>query len=306
MSSQNINYPVQGVLDLGIEVQRDVNGIEMGILENGIPYLTQNGLAKFAGVARSVIYDIANEWEAKFSETILGSDRNSILKSSLFQKGYKEPKLYIETKKDGQINYSYPDVVCMAILEYYTFDSKNKNETASNNYRALAAYGLQNFIYNSLNYKPLDKWVYYNDRVSLLQNRVPDGYFIVFKEITGLIVDLINANLTVNHKTVPDISVGKIWAKYWKDNNLDKKYGARIPCKHNYPSYYPQASSNPQDIHAYPDMALAEFRDWFKNQYLPTKFPAYILNKANLLPGGKIEANLIASMYNTNQITRSQ
>ena len=29
--------PRQGVLDLGIEVERNVGGIEMGVLENGIP-----------------------------------------------------------------------------------------------------------------------------------------------------------------------------------------------------------------------------------------------------------------------------
>ena len=47
----------QGVLDIGIEIQRDVNGIEMGVLENGVPFLTQTGLAKISGVARSVIFD---------------------------------------------------------------------------------------------------------------------------------------------------------------------------------------------------------------------------------------------------------
>ena len=36
-------------LDLGIEVQKDINGIEMGVLENGIPYLTQRGLATVTG-----------------------------------------------------------------------------------------------------------------------------------------------------------------------------------------------------------------------------------------------------------------
>lgn len=50
MSSQKAT-PHQLVLDIGVQIQADVNGIEMGVLENGIPYLTQNGLAKIAGVA---------------------------------------------------------------------------------------------------------------------------------------------------------------------------------------------------------------------------------------------------------------
>jgi hypothetical protein len=31
--------PPQYILDLGIEVQRDVNGVEMGVLENGIRWI---------------------------------------------------------------------------------------------------------------------------------------------------------------------------------------------------------------------------------------------------------------------------
>jgi hypothetical protein len=37
--------PKQYTLDLGIEVEKSVGGVEMGVLENGMPYLTQTGLA---------------------------------------------------------------------------------------------------------------------------------------------------------------------------------------------------------------------------------------------------------------------
>lgn len=36
--------PKQFPLDLGIEIERDIGGVEMGVLENGMPYLTQRGL----------------------------------------------------------------------------------------------------------------------------------------------------------------------------------------------------------------------------------------------------------------------
>jgi len=292
----------QLILDLGVEIQRDVNGIEMGVLENGIPYLTQTGLAKISGTARSVIFDITQEWEKHYEDEILGKDRNSFLKEYLFRRSYFERRLYIETKKDGSVNYAYPDIVCMAILEYYAFESKSKNEVAIENYRKLAVYGLQRFIYEALNYTAANKWKYYNDRVSILQNRSPDGHFIVFSEVTGLIVDLINANLPINHKTIPDISVGCAWAAYWSDNGLDQKYGERIRCDHDYPPYYPQAESNPQTIWAYPDEALPEFRKWFKHEYLITRFPKYILTKSKILPGGKQEAEKIAALYRPKQI----
>lgn len=284
-------------LDLGVEVQRDVNGIEMGVLENGIPFLTQRGLALATGAHRRAIQDITQEWEEHFDDEILVKDRISFIKQYLFDRGYTERKLYIETTKDGSQHYAYPDIVCMAILEYYAFETRSPNKEATDNYRRFAAYGLQRFIYDSLNYTPGDKWAYHHERVSLLANTAPEGYFIVFNEITGLIVDLITADLTVNHKTIPDISVGQMWAKHWKASGLSAAYGDRIPCEHNYPPRYPQSLSNPQEANAYPNSALAEFRRWFKNDYLATKFPPYILKKAHLLHGGQEEALKIGNMY---------
>lgn len=294
--------PKQIALDLGIEVQKEIDGIEMGVLENGIPYLTQMGLAAISGAARSVIYDISRDWEEHYDDEVLGKDRISWLRQYLFERGYKERELYIETFKDGNSHYAYPDIVCMAILEYYAFEAKSPNAIAVDNFRKLATYGLRRFIYDALQYTPEDKWRHYHDRVSLLKGSAPPGYFTVFNEIGGMVVDLINANLTVNDKTVPDISVGIAWAKHWKDNDLAKQFGDRTPYSHNYPEYFPQAASNPQDANAYPDAALPEFRKWFKETYLLTKFPQYILKKANLLSGGKPEATQIANMYNQKQI----
>lgn len=284
-------------LDLGVEIQKDVNGIEMGVLENGIPYLTQRGISEITGVNRSVIQAISKDWEDHWDDQVIGKDRLFFFRKYLEEKGFREPTLYIETVQKGVIHYAYPDVVCMAFLEYYAFESKGESKTALENYRRFAAFGLRSFIYEALEYTPGDKWRYYHDRVSLLKDSSPDGYFIIFKETTGLIVDLIAADLTVNSKTVVDGSVGAHWATYWKANNLEQKYGGRIPFEHNYPSYYPQALSNPQPANAYPDAALPAFRQWFREVYLLTKFPTYILTKANLLPGGKAEALQIGGMY---------
>ncbi len=293
----------QLALDIGVQVQRDVNGIEMGVLENGIPFLTQNGLAKICGAARSVIYDIAQEWAEHFNDEVLGKNRYSWLRQYLAERGYSEPQLYIETQRAGQSHYAYPDVVCMALIEYYAFEAQNKNQTAMDNFRKLAAYGLQRFIYDALNYVPPDKWRYFHDRVSILTDSAPDGYFIVFHEVTGLISDLIAAGLPVNDKTIPDISVGKIWSQYWIANALDAQYGARIKYEHHYPSYYPQARSNPQEPWAYPDAALPAFRHWFRHVYLRTKYPAYILTKSQHL-GGRHKAMEIAEMYQPKQLEK--
>ncbi|MDX1834712.1 hypothetical protein SFA52_12950 [Escherichia coli] len=49
-------------LDLDVKQEAVINGIEMGVLDNGIPYLTQNGLANVCGVQRLRIKEITDEW----------------------------------------------------------------------------------------------------------------------------------------------------------------------------------------------------------------------------------------------------
>lgn len=288
--------PKQLPLDLGIEVERVVGGIEMGVLENGIPYLTQTGLAAMVGAARSTVFEITQEWQQAQATGVWPRGRMQYFRDYLSKAGFDEPSLYIELRKDGSPYYAYPDMVCMAMVEYFAFEAQRTNETALANFRNLARFGLQKFIYDALGYTPPDKWKYHHDRVSILHGSAPDGHFIVFNEVSGLIIDLINADLTVNDKTIPDISVGRCWADHWKANNLEAIYGPRRDYNHNYPDYYPQSRSNPQPAKAYPDAAIPEFRRWFRHEYLPTKFPKYILTKAHLLSGPD-EARQIASMF---------
>lgn len=289
--------PVQLRLDLGIEVEKVVGGIEMGVLENGIPYLTQRGLADMSGAARSTIQELTQEWQQAHASGVWPRGRMQFFRDYLSKAGFDEPSLFIEITKDGSPHYAYPDMVCMAMVEYFAFEAQRTNQTAIDNFRNLARYGLQKFIYDALGYVPEDPWKLFNARVSLLKDSVPVGYFSVFKESTGLVVDLINAGLPVNQHTIPDGSVGGTWGRYWTNNNLAAKYGERIDYPHYYPAEFPQSASNPQPAKAYPNEAWAEFQDWFRTIYLPTKYPVYILKKANMLPGGMGEARQLAAMY---------
>ena len=185
----------------------------MGVLDNGMPYLTQGGLAKMTGVSRTAISAISKEWEEKVGDPIIGKGRNNFLKDYLFRNGYDDPNLYLTIPKDESVHFAYPDIVCMALLEYYAFETQNPSTVAIERYRNLARFGLQRFIYDALHYVPPDKWRYFNDRVSILKDSSPPEHFILFNETTGLAVDLINADLSVNDKTLPDISVGLAWGK---------------------------------------------------------------------------------------------
>lgn len=310
MNAQGQPQPTpRAVLDLGVKQEGVFNDIEMGVLENGIPYLTQNGLARICGVNRTNIADIATEYAQCFASGVFTRGRMEFISTYLQQAGYREPVLFIPIMRNGSVHYAFPDIVCMALLEFYAFESQTaSNATAQQYYRELARVGLRDYIYGALHYQPEDPWRHYHDRVSLIQSTgaVPDGYFIVFNEIAGLMVDLITAGLVVNMYTVPDISVGSCWAKHWSARGLSEKFGERVKCAHHYPDDFNQAASNPQMIQAYPNDALPEFRRWFRHEYLPTKFPNYILGKAGLLPGGRSEAARIADNFRKTQLGSSR
>lgn len=161
----------------------------------------------------------------------------------------------------------------MAILEYYAFEAKQAdNETAQKNFRLLVRHSFREFIYKGCGYEPAQKlepvWRNFHDRVSLNFNVVPDGYFSVFKQIADLIVALGQGGLHIHDSFVPDISVGQCWGRHWTSIGGDLLYGPRIHYKHNYPEYYPQAASNPQEPWCYPEMALGEFQRWFRVTYV--------------------------------------
>lgn len=57
MPQQRSTYLRTIPLDLEVKQEAVINGIEMGVLDNGIPYLTQSGLANVCGVQRLRIKD---------------------------------------------------------------------------------------------------------------------------------------------------------------------------------------------------------------------------------------------------------
>lgn len=261
-----------------VEKQCEIDGVEMGVLENGVPYLSESGLTRMCGIDRKTMYTLANNWpEEKLKAR--GQKINAMLQES----GYSEDRLYLESELDGVKVNAYTEPVCMALLEYYAFDADEPREEARRAYRALAKKSFRTFIYTATGYSPeqrlLDSWKHFHDRVDIVSSAVPVGYFSIFNEIAFMIIPMIRNGIIISDKVIPDISVGLIWAKYWKDNNLDTKHGERIRFNHEYPEYYPQAKSNPQQAYAYPESALGEFREWMRNNYITKNFPKYLIDK---------------------------
>ncbi len=285
-------------LPLAIDAQVEIDGIGMGVLSDGTPFLTARGLARLCGIQHTSILDIANDWH---------SGRPGILKiHSLLQSHglvYSEP--YTAVLDKGTVNHAYPDGVCLAILEYYAFEAGvNRKDEALMNFRLLAGKALREFIYAQVGYDPNNfvptQWKQFHDRMSLTYNAVPAGYFGIFKEIADMVVHLGQSGMHIDSSFVPDGSVGSHWAKHWKAQDLEAIHGSRIKYDHNYPNYFPQALSNPQESNCYPESALGEFRRWFREDYIGQgKFEKYITGKAKDKSLPISVAQLAISAYKT-------
>lgn len=130
--------------------------------------------------------------------------------------------------------------------------------------------------------KPSDRiWAQFEDRVSLVYDNVPLGYFCVFREIADLFASMISNGADFGTRMILDLSVGSCWGPHWTKQGFDQKFGARMKFPHNYPPYFPQAWSNPQDAWCYPEDALPTFKRWLREVYVPIKMPAYLKDQVS-------------------------
>lgn len=268
---------IQPELPLFVEKEVEIDGVGMGVLSNGTAYLTQRGLARMCGVHQNAIFEMTTGWNEN-------RPREAKIKEALAAQGLEFSAPFIPITKDGKENYAYPDAVCMAVLEYYAFEAgANTRAHALANYRRLARASFREFIYTQVGYDPrraIPKiWQQFHDRVSLVYDKVPPGFFSIFKEGADIIVTLIRAGAEVGDNFIPDGSIGSHWSTYWRMEKLAERFGESQIYDHYYPDYFPQAQSNPQPARCYPDAALPEFRRWMREVYLPLKLPMYLQTK---------------------------
>lgn len=268
----------QGVLPLTIEKDREIQGIGMGVLSDGTPYLNQRGLAALCGVQNAHIGTISSQWN-----DLDQKPRVQTIKAILAKIG---PTLYaphIELIHKGVTHFCYPSDVCLAILEYYAFDAGvNVSDSARDNYRKLAGSKLKDLIYSQVGYDPSgsDRFRKWHERLELNYQSAPKGYFHVFNEAHTIIYELIVAGAEIGEKFVVDISIGQHWSRYWEESGLSEEYDVRRKYPHRYPDSHPQSKSNPQESWCYPIGALGDFRTWLQEEYLEGgKFRTYLQGK---------------------------
>jgi hypothetical protein len=269
----------QSSLPLGIDKIADVNGIGMGVLSDGTPYLNQRGLAALCGVQNAHIGTISSQWNDE------DKPRIKSIKGILAKAGYTSASAHVEVIHLGQVHYCYPAEVCLAVLEYYAFDAgANCQPEARDNFRLLAGSKLRELIFRQVGYDPsrsnrFDKW---HERIALNFQSAPKGFFHVFNEAHTVIYELIMAGADIGEKNVVDISIGQHWSKHWCDNGLTAIYGDREKYPHHYPDSHPQSKSNPQESWCYPLAALGAYREWLQDVYIEGgKFSSYLKGKVS-------------------------
>ena len=111
LSTRKTAGGAQGKLDLHIEKQAEVGGLEMGVLNDGTPFLTGRALATLCGVHHKPIQELTAEWDSAKARVV-------VIKKILTERGFSLEKPYVASwQKGSAVFFAYPDYVCSAILE---------------------------------------------------------------------------------------------------------------------------------------------------------------------------------------------
>lgn len=96
----------QQELDLHVEKEVEIDGIGMGVFNDGTPYLTGRGLARLCGVDNATIVRLADEWHEEIQKP-----RFTKVKDILTSRGVNISSPFIEI---GESKY-WTGAVCLAI-----------------------------------------------------------------------------------------------------------------------------------------------------------------------------------------------
>ncbi|MCO8017528.1 KilA-N domain-containing protein [Brevundimonas diminuta] len=140
-------------------------------------------------------------------------------------------------------------------------------------------------------------WRVFTDRLDLVSDQVPAGFFCIFRETADVYAALIRAGINPGLRILLDISVGQHWSKFWLNQQLESRFGARARYSHYFPPYWAQSLSNPQTPYCYPEDALGAFKRWLRDVYIPLKMPLYLKDQARKGKISQVEAtNAIAAL----------
>jgi len=178
---------------IGIRIQKEVDGLTMGILTDGEAYVSESSLAELCGVSQVVIDSIGQEWNAEPPTT-----RIAAIKMNLRAEGYTAPRAYVTAMWKGVKQRCYPSNICTSILNYFAFNAgPDCQETARESIRRIN--GTPTPGHDS----PTGS------------DAMPPGFFDPDRMPFGL--DLVELYR----------SIEQCWDQHWEAQKLGEKYGER-------------------------------------------------------------------------------
>ena len=116
-----------------VEEQVEINGIEIGVVENGMPDLNGSGLARVCGPNCKALNRLGSDWTGEHAKP-----RGRKILEHLEKASVKGDALFLPSEHYGVAVNAYTEPVCFAILEYYAFAVDEPRTQAVQAFRTLA------------------------------------------------------------------------------------------------------------------------------------------------------------------------
>ena len=242
-----------------------VGGVELGVLEDGQPFVTSSGLATLCGVPVAAIRELTSEAPpAALLRQVRAGDADDV--TYLARRALWGNKVLLV----------HDEHASTALIGYHAFEVGTAR--ARETFVELARENFRSRVERALGVRcDMLPWTNLLERVQL--NDDPPGFFSVWTEIAApVLVPAQRHGLKVDEATLPDISVGTHWSRQWVDQDLARSFGERRRWRHNFPASFPQSAAAVA-AWVYPTSALGAFRTWLERVYLLEKFPTYLRGK---------------------------
>ncbi|WP_145586587.1 hypothetical protein [Yersinia kristensenii] len=132
-----------------VERQIEIDGVEMGVLENGVPYLTGRGLERMCGLGHGPFHRLTSNWQEEKHKP-----RGQEIQKLLDSYNYQEDELFIRAEMNGREVTAFSEPVVMSLIEYYAYVADEKRDQAAHAFRTLARTKFREFVYQAVGYNP--------------------------------------------------------------------------------------------------------------------------------------------------------
>jgi KilA-N domain len=126
----------------------------------------------------------------------------------------------------------------------------------------------QNPITQPISLHPYQRVWYQRLMLFEQKTKLPKGKWCIFEQIGKLMRDLEAKNVHLHDKATIDISVGRTWCHWLRQNGHDTDF-------EQYIHYYPDKRGE-QLANIYPYELLGDFHKWLEETYISDKFPEYV------------------------------